>query len=75
MWVKYAVLLDSGFFFSCFVNSSTDHNLQRILSYDGLKGVVWPSGCSKWQFGVYFIDCNNTRDETFMSRDNGHIPQ
>lgn len=40
-----------GFFFwlfsffssssSCFVNSPTDHNSQRILMYDGSKDVIW----------------------------------
>ena len=26
---------------SCFVNSPTDRNSQRILTYDGSKDVVW----------------------------------
>ena len=36
---------------SCFVNSPTDHNSQRILTYDGSKDVVWrkdvPFECPK----------------------------
>ena len=26
---------------SCFINSPTDHNWQRILTYEGSKDVVW----------------------------------
>ena len=47
MWVKYTVP-DSQVFFvllfsssSCFVNSPTDHNSQRILTCDGPNDVVW----------------------------------
>ena len=36
---------------SCFVNSPTDHNSQRILTYDTSQDVVWrknvPFGCLK----------------------------
>ena len=57
MWVKYTVT-DSRFFLdffllssSCFVNSPTDRNSQRILTYDGSKDVVWrkdvPFECPK----------------------------
>ena len=34
-------LLFSSALSSCFVNSLTDHNSQRILTYDGSKDVVW----------------------------------
>ena len=39
------------FFSSCFVNSPTDRNSQRILTYDGSKDLVWckdvPFECPK----------------------------
>ena len=45
MWVKYTVPDSRSFELfssssSCFVNSPTDHNSQRILTYDGSKDVV-----------------------------------
>ena len=59
MWVKYTVpdsrffsLFSSASYSSCFVNSPTDHNSQRIWTLDGSKDVVWrndvPIGCPKW---------------------------
>ena len=54
-WNIQLQILGSFFFFLfillVFVNSSTDHNSQRILTYGGSKDVVWskdvPFGCSK----------------------------
>ena len=43
---RFSVFLNTFFsvsycYSSCFVNSPTDHNSQRILTYDGSKNVVW----------------------------------
>jgi len=44
MWAKYAVSsvrFLHFFFFVFFTNQATYHNLQRILTYDGSKDLVW----------------------------------